>query len=385
MTKRSILLANSSPEIRAVLNTVFHKDEYEIIISNSVQETLSQIFSNAPDVIILDGDLSSVNNADVIKTIRASSTSDSIPALVILPDDNKEVKEVFSNSGTCNFLIKPFTPEKVKNEIESLIEGRNLFGSEFSTKIIAFCGTRGGCGTTTLAVNTALALHRKDKSVIVLELANYFSGLKPALNIKTRKTVPFMLSELPEDITKEHVLSIIDEHKSGIKSIHNVSGIADMEKMDVDAVRFMRLNLCPICDIAIFDAGHNLNEATLELFDIADKVVFVSALDIPSLYNLEMITQVFEGTRINIDKCSVVFNHVHNAGELKEPTIRELKLKMPVLDFIPNHSAGFLKSINDGNPYLMQFSKTPAAKILYSISNQIYASFKNVDIKSDAA
>jgi len=385
LNKKNILLADNNPEVRAVFNAVFNPDEFEIKISNSVQETLAQVFTSPPDIVILDGDLHTVNNVDVIRTLRANHTTDSIPALVILPEDNQNMKQAFNDSGACHYIIKPVTPDKIKYEVESLIKGRNLFGSELATKIVVFCGTKGGCGTTTLAVNSALSLHNKDNSVIILELANYFSGLKPALNIKTRKTVPFMLSENPDDITKEHVLNLIEEHKSGLKSIHNIAGIADMEKMDVEAVRFMRFNLCPICDIAIFDAGYGLNEATLELFDMADHIVFVSTLDIASLYNLEMITQVFAGTRISIEKCSVVFNHVHAAGEIKEMTIKELKLKMPILDFVPNHSAGFMKAMNDGDPYLMQFPKTPAAKVINSISDKVYNFIKTPDAKSDAA
>ena len=385
MNKKNILLADNSPEVRAVFNAVFNKDEYEITISNSAQDTLAHVFTSPPDIIILDGDLNVVNNVDVIRTLRASNATESIPALVILQEDDHDIKKAFNDAGACHYCIKPITPEKIRHEIESLIKGRNLFGSELATKIVAFCGTKGGCGTTTMAVNTALSLHKKDNSVLLLELANYFSGLKPALNIKTRKTVPYMLNENQDEITKEHVLTLVEEHKSGLKSIHNVAGIADMEKMDVDAVRFMRFNLCPICDIAIFDAGYGLNEATLELFDIADRVVFVSTLDIASLYNLEMITQVFEGTRISVDKCSVIFNHVHASGEIKELTIQELNLKIPILGFIPNHSAGFVKSMNDGNPYLMQYPKTPASKAINSISDKIYNFIKTADKKSDAA
>jgi MinD-like ATPase involved in chromosome partitioning or flagellar assembly len=152
-----------------------------------------------------------------------------------------------------------------------------------------------------------------------------------------------------------------------------------MEKMDAEAIQFMKFNLCPMGDFAIIDGGYGLNEATLELFDISDIIVFVSTLDIASLYNLELIAQVFEGTRLNIGKCQVVFNHVHGSGEIAESTIKDIKLKMKVAGFIPNHSQGFLKAWNSGDPYMKMFPKTPSAKIIKNIADKISASFDLVD------
>ena len=85
------------------------------------------------------------------------------------------------------------------------------------------------------------------------------------------------------------------------------------------------------------------------------------------------ISQVFEGTRINIDKCSVVFNHVHALGEITEASVRKIKMKMPVIGFIPNHPAGFVKALNEGKPYVSMFPRTPSSKVIKSISDKIFS------------
>ncbi|MCD6217722.1 response regulator [bacterium] len=385
MSKRNILLADNSMDVKEVFQAVFNNDDYRLQITNSPSETLAEVFTNAPDIVVLDGDTEKHSNHEIVKTMRANSSTSRIPTLVILHDNDPEAKIIFNNAGSCDFLIKPLTPDRIRVEVDALIKGRNLFGSQMSTKIITFCGVRGGSGTTTLAINSALSFVESDKSVILLETSNYFSGIKPGLNLTTRKTLPFMMIEDLDSITSENVQKFIETLPSGLKTIPTVAGIADMEKMNADAVHFIRTNVCPVANYAVIDAGYGLSEATLELFEISDAIVFVATLDLPSLYNLDLISQVFSGTRININKCSVVFNHVHHAGEIAEKTVRDLKAKMPVLGFIPNHAVGFLKAINTGEPYISLFPKSSSAKAIRKISDKIFSSLQNDEIRTEVA
>ena len=385
MSKRNILLADNSRDIKEVFQAVFNSEDYELRIANSPSETLAQVFSSTPDIVVLDGDTTGNSSSEIIRTMRANSSTSNIPTLVILAEHDPDVKELYSKVGSCDFFIKPITPDRIRVEVDSIIKGRNLFGSRMSTKVITFCGARGGSGTTTLAINSALSLVETGKSVILLEIANYFSGIKPGLNLTTRQTVPFLMMEDSDTITSEHVQKFIETMPSGLQTIPTVAGIADMEKMNADAVQFMRTNICPVADYAVIDAGYGLNEATLELFDISDAIIFVATLDLPSLYNLELISQVLSGTHIDINKCNIVFNHIHSTGEIPENTVRDLKSKMAVLGFIPNHTVGFLKAINSGVPYISIFPKSSSTKTIRNIADKIFASLKTDDVKADAA
>lgn len=384
MNKRNILLADNSRDVVEVFQAVFNNDDYELRIASSSSETLAQIFSNTPDIVVLDGG-NEDSSSEIIKTMRANSGTSTIPTLVILSEHDTAVKNAYGKVGSCDFFIKPITPVKIKVEVESIIKGRNLFGSRMSTKIITFCGAKGGCGTTTMAINSALSLVEKEESVILLEIANYFSGIKPGLNVTTRKTIPFIMTEDSENITGEYIQKFVHVLPSGLQTIPTVAGIADMEKMNAGAIQFIRSNICPIGEYAIIDAGYGLNEATLELFEISDAIVFVASLDLPSLYNLELIGQVFDGTHIDINKCSVIFNHIHNTGEIPERTIKDLKSHMPILGFIPNHTLGFLNAMNSGDPYLSLFPKSASSKSIRKIAEKVMESVKTDEVKTEVA
>jgi pilus assembly protein CpaE len=370
---RTIVLADNSRETQDIFEAVFESPDYNLKIAASPADALSKVFAEIPDIVVLSADSNDTKSLEIIRTIRANSVTSQIPTLVILPEDRSEIRKLYISAGDCEFMIKPLTPTKVKNEVDTQIKGKNLFGCKMSTKIITFSGARGGAGTTSIAANTAVSMLEKGSSVILMETSSYFSGIKPILNISSKNTVPFIMAEDQSSITRERVEQVVITHESGLKAVPTIASIADMEKINAQAIQFMRYNLCPIADFAVFDAGFGLNEASLELFDISDQVIFVATLDISSLYNLELISQVFEGTRINIDKCSVIFNHVHSVGEIPETSIKNIKLKMPVIGYIPNHPAGFVKAFNEGKPYVSMFPRTPSAKVIKSISYKIYS------------
>lgn len=371
METKRILLADNHDDIRSIFRVIFEGEDFHLTIVSSANETLASVFSYPPHILVLDANLNNNATPDIIRTIRANNMTFNIPVLVVLSDDRPETKEAFNAVGDCNFISKPVSPARIKIEINDLLQERNLFGSRLKTKIVAFCGARGGSGTTTISVNTAIALQEEGKSVLLLELSNYFSGIKPALNIKTRRTVPYLMQEGEETLTPEKILEFIEEHETGIKAIPSIASVADMEKMSASTVRFMRHNLVPAAEICIVDSGYGLTDASLELIDISDQTVFVATCDMPSLYNLELINQVLEGARINRNKCALVFNHVHPQGEIAESAIRKLDLKLPILAFVPHHAAGFVKAMNEGKPYILEFPKTPSSKVLKTVAQAI--------------
>lgn len=385
MDTRIIILADNTPDTKNIFESVFESPDYNLKIASTSSDALSKVFAETPDIVVLSADFSDTRSAEIIRTIRSNSVTSQIPALVILPEDRSDIRKLYSDAGACEFMIRPLTPSKVKLEVDTQIKGKNLFGSKLATKIITFSGARGGAGTTTVAANTAIFMLEKGNSVILMETSSYFSGIKPILNVSSKNTVPFLMSEGQNSITRETIEKVVITHESGLKTVPTIASIADMEKINAQAIQFMRYNICPIADLAVFDAGFGLNEAALELFGISDQVIFVATLDISSLYNLELISQVFEGTRISIDKCSVVFNHVHSSGEIPEASIKNMKMKMPIVGYIPNNSSGFLKAMNEGKPYVSLFPRTPSAKAIKTISDKILSDFSDEDKASTVA
>jgi pilus assembly protein CpaE len=89
-------------------------------------------------------------------------------------------------AGITDYIVKPLTPYLVAKSVQAAIEGERAARiSEKQAKLVAFIGTRGGVGSTTLAVNLAWHLANKQNrriALLDLDLHNGDSGLM--LNLK---------------------------------------------------------------------------------------------------------------------------------------------------------------------------------------------------------
>ncbi|HXQ49802.1 MAG TPA: AAA family ATPase [Stellaceae bacterium] len=89
-------------------------------------------------------------------------------------------------AGITDYIVKPLTPYLVAKSVQAAIEGQRAARiSEKQAKLVAFVGTRGGVGSTTLAVNLAWYLANKQNrriALLDLDLHNGDTGLM--LNLK---------------------------------------------------------------------------------------------------------------------------------------------------------------------------------------------------------
>lgn len=93
-----------------------------IISSTDGRSGLSLFERNAPDLMIIDWDLDSMDGLEFTKTVRASSSNPYVPIIFMTSlSSSKRVAEA-RDSGITEFLRKPFTAESLYKRIEAIVE-----------------------------------------------------------------------------------------------------------------------------------------------------------------------------------------------------------------------------------------------------------------------
>jgi len=96
------------------------KGKYEPIIMRNGLEALSWLSDgNLPDLIISDVKMPNLDGIELLENVRASGILRDIPVIILSASDEPEQRNRCLTLGASNYLIKPFEPKLLIEEIEN--------------------------------------------------------------------------------------------------------------------------------------------------------------------------------------------------------------------------------------------------------------------------
>ncbi|MEQ1586924.1 MAG: response regulator [Cyclobacteriaceae bacterium] len=96
------------------------KDKYEPIIMKNGLEALSWLSDgNLPNLIISDINMPSLDGIELLENIHASGILRDIPVIMLSASEEPEKRRRCLALGASNYLIKPFEPQLLIEEIEN--------------------------------------------------------------------------------------------------------------------------------------------------------------------------------------------------------------------------------------------------------------------------
>ena len=120
---KKILVADDSKIISNIIERAF-KDEYEVLAAVNGREAIDIIKNNVDDSIIgmfLDLNMPEVDGFTVLDYFKENNLFKRIPVCIITGDVQKERIDRAFNYNILDVLAKPFTFERVREEVEKII------------------------------------------------------------------------------------------------------------------------------------------------------------------------------------------------------------------------------------------------------------------------
>jgi two-component system chemotaxis response regulator CheY len=114
------LVVDDSSTMRRIIKNSLKRIGYEDIIEAENGKDALEIYSQA-DVILTDWNMPEMDGLNFVKNVRTSNTT--IPILMVTTNAAKDDIVQALKNGVDNYIVKPFTPDTLKEKIETLLKG----------------------------------------------------------------------------------------------------------------------------------------------------------------------------------------------------------------------------------------------------------------------
>jgi len=112
------LIVDDSSTMRRIIKNTLKRVGYEDIIEAGNGREALEIYGDA-DIILTDWNMPEMDGLEFVKNVRKSNQS--IPILMVTTNAAKDdIVEALKN-GVNNYIVKPFTPETLKEKVESVL------------------------------------------------------------------------------------------------------------------------------------------------------------------------------------------------------------------------------------------------------------------------
>jgi pilus assembly protein CpaE len=320
----TVVAVDDDPDVLEAISAQVKTTERLRLIATGVngRDALQLANRLRPDVMILDVRMPVLNGLEAAARINACYPNISI-LMLTSESDNETIKEAL-RAGARDFLSKLTDLGRIAHAILNVYAKRRPDGPPKGDGFIwGFYSPKGGAGTTTLAVNTAIYLTQLEYKVLVIDLDMLNGDCAFQLDVtqkSSKETLLYQISELPtvehgELLRYTNIIPLPKPHDkvalhllpspctfvpSGEHAEQNFHLLLQYAQMDYDYV------------IVDLPPGSITDRLTAHVLDVCERVFISATRDIAGMKALIRLTELLMESAFPIRKLSVVLSSLLN-------------------------------------------------------------------------
>lgn len=322
----------------------------------STDPIVRRIHDLKPDVVVIDIPLLSAPAA--LRTIELLHLEAPKAAIFAIGDMTQPQNIVAAmRSGAREFIERPTTTAALLEAFVRLASAqRKTRVNESRGKVITVVNAKGGCGATTVAVNTALALQASTGNVAVVDMATLGHA---ALHLNLKPT--FTIIDAVRNLHRLDASLLESFMARTPEGLHLLAGASSPVTTDLNGGDFTRLFdlLVRTYKYVFVDASSRLDAATRAVAEQSDMVMIVAHTDVASLWSAGRVFS-FLSEAGNKERVRLVLNRFRKISGFSESDA-ETAIGAKLLYKIPNHYPTVAAAIDRGIP-VMTTNNTEVAR-----------------------
>lgn len=190
--------------------------------------------------------------------------------------------------------------------------------------LLSFLGTKGGTGTTTIAVNCAAEVHRLTGARTLIVDARQAPGdVAVFLGLRPRYSVVHLLDQMGWN-DAALACRYLTEHASGVHVLAAAETYGRPNSRDAEGIEQALRCFAALYDYVLVDAGSSLTACAVVALQMSDAVTLVANPDVPCLRNLQRLADALRLAGVPSERVRVLLNRMSEYGALGVAQIEQV-------------------------------------------------------------
>ncbi len=375
--KYQILIVEDSEITLYKLKAILLRLGYEVSAHDRPQNALDWLTSSqkTPDLIISDVMMPGMDGYTFIKTIRANPQTAKVPVIMLTSQTDLKDKVAGLEAGADDFISKTVSPDELELRVKALLSRNKEKSSisQSSSKVFSVFSLRGGVGTTSIAVNLAVAIAQVlEIKTCLWDMALSGGQCALMLNLKPKNTLA-SLADWPEGSIEEGLLSsMVIDHSSGISLLPSPQFFEEGDLVNRATIDLVWAPLQMLAPFIVVDGGNHFTDPIISVLERSDAIIVPLAPDLASVNATYQALRLFEEMGIDRRKVLPVVNETFQKSSLNPVKIAE-GLKKDIFAEIPYDNVNMVRAINQGTPYMELAPRTSTSQAFTKMAQRLTA------------
>ena len=363
MAATKVLVVDDDLNTQRVLVFTLKQEGFEVHVAADGQAGVEMAASLDPDLILMDVAMPTMDGYAATQQIRANESGTRVPIIMLTAEADVEQRVKGLRAGADDDIVKPFHPLELMARIKALLArsggGRAKEATTEATtlgRLVCFYGAKGGVGTTTLAINTAIALQRQKRRVALLDANLQLGDERVFLDLSLDS--PSIVNAISEpDLDADLFKKLMVRHHSGLELLlappnpEQADIVVERQRTHPESMSNILRLLRRSYDYTLVDMAKTIDDFNLQLFDEADLIYVVMTADLSCLKNVRLVLETMDSLGYERGKAQLVLNR-SNAYTGINVDNAESALGRKIDHQVINDYRGAISALNSGEPFM---------------------------------